>query len=179
MLNVNELVAKHYNINPLTFNLWFFITIKDAYYDNGIYRINRNNNKIIEFPENVIRNYEHAKLERTRVIYNFYTDEYYLLCYFKIENNLKANLNIVDIYSVQSQKQITSFVTDSECIEQYNNILRFMYDNTKAAKYIYLLSGDKLIRSKNPNSRVIKSIYGMNLFTFLSIPIIAYSSYSN
>ncbi|MGC8735116.1 MAG: hypothetical protein ACP5RD_08875, partial [bacterium] len=130
MLNVNELVAKKYSINELNFNLWFFITTKDAYYENGIYRIKRNNNEVIEFHESAIKNHEHAKLERTRIIYNFYTDEYYLLCYFKIENNLKANLNIVDIYSIQLQKQVASFVTNSEYIEQYNNLLRFIYDNT-------------------------------------------------
>jgi hypothetical protein len=166
MIDITQLLAKEYNINVLNFDLWFMF-----YYDKQKYTEQ-------DLPEHVIKKYEHIYFIETYTIYNFYTDEHYLLRKLAIDTNVKEKYYIIDIHSFDSKKHILSFVTNIDVYAKFVTALCITQKINKYAPYIYFLVADKLVRFENTNP-FTTSISKFKLHFATNIPFIYYEGKKN
>ena len=166
MIDITQLLAKEYNINVLKFDLWFM------YYYNKQKRCN----KVLS--EHVLKNYEHICNIYTFTIYNFYTDEHYLLRELTIDTNIRDKYYINDVYSYDSEKYILSFITNNAINMEYKTALFITQKVNKYAPYIYFLVAEKLVRFKNTNP-FITSLTNFKLYFAANIPFIYYEGKKN
>jgi hypothetical protein len=148
-----QYLAENYNCPILNFDLWFM-----TYYD------------FIEklYPEDKLKEYYCCFcIIENRKLYNFFTDEYYLLRV--IYESTNAGYSIIDLHSYQTEKHILSFVAPRIKFKIFERVaLDFRESKNKRSKYIYLLTADKLIRFNNVNpilnASVANKLFYVNQF---------------
>ncbi len=181
MQNLMQSLINNFNSSPLTFNLWFIFS-KYLIYDGaaGFHLINSDNKiqinkREFELPADVVTKYQYFYRTNYKhvVFHNYYTDESYIVYATRLEFD---KINVIDIHSSANDNAVISFVNSNNLGIQFNGYtFRIRHDRTRMFKYNYLICNNKLIRFKNINANIMKTIHSNIFLCYASkIPFIGY-----